>query len=560
MSVSSAILRRNVALGLNGKAALNSQFPNEFEIYMCALELVSVANGSTLKYFLFPVMPSSIRETQPKITNVRKTVGGVSVLSTPNFIPVDISISGNFGRQFRLLGDSQTSQELIASFKSNVVNLFKNGTATSSTFDNSVKTGYGCIKILEDIIKSSEQLDPTGQGFDLIFYNLALGNNYYVKATNLEFSQAQDSNMIWNYSLTMKAIAPVSAYSDGKSSKSNDQLTPDNYIQTQINNVINNLTNVIASGMDANDSILNDFNQLSTKLDVKQYFGTCLDFFNTVYPTISDYYSGKTPSIASVFLAELVSLEIQTQQMFQFFTDFRGQCKNLKYFNILGQVEDIDNRLKTLRNINRWSRASLDNASYNQNVKVPYVLPQGKTLERVSQDVIQSQNPSEDWTTIAIQNNLTEEQYTSSGGVQINLEVPSINKNYSLSSVVDIIQNKAIFGKDIYGKLQFSNNDLQVLSYDDTILQAVNILIKLRKNANPDFPQYGLQTAMIIGSNKATLNFPVITRQLQQTFATDDTLLNFTILSVTYRDDNMFIDFTVENRLGETIQNSSIIT
>ena len=58
---------------------------------------------------------------------------------------------------------------------------------------------------------------------------------------------------------------------------------------------------------------------------------------------------------------------------------------------------------------------------------------------------------------------------------------------------------------------------------------------------------------LIIGQSRASLNFPIITRQLNQTIATDDSLKNFTINSVTYDQDNLYVDFTVQTRLGEVL-------
>jgi len=227
-------------LGGVGRAVLNIQFPKEFELYMCALELID-QEGTTLRYFIFPVMPSSIEETQPQITNIKKSLAGITVLSNPTFVPGDVSLSGNFGRKFRiLLGNNY--EDLISSFKrkDSREKAFK-----TQVFDSRIKTGYGCCKILEEIVAESKIVDEKGIR-RLIFYNPALGNNYLVKPLNLKFSMSQESNMIWNYSLTLKTVASLESFNSTLETKqSEERLVTTGYAQKQMGRVLSALTSIL---------------------------------------------------------------------------------------------------------------------------------------------------------------------------------------------------------------------------------------------------------------------------------------------------------------------------
>jgi hypothetical protein len=92
-----------------------------------------------------------------------------------------------------------------------------------------------------------------------------------------------------------------------------------------------------------------------------------------------------------------------------------------------------------------------------------------------------------------------------------------------------------------------------VLGYDDTIRQAVDILVNLKKNDNPDNPNHGLQSGLVAGTNRALFNFPVIIRQKSQDFANDDTLKNFRIINLSRDQDNMMMDYEVQTRLNEVL-------
>ncbi|HQF50625.1 MAG TPA: hypothetical protein PK588_07635, partial [Paludibacteraceae bacterium] len=48
-----------------GRGVLHQIYPNDFEYYMLALELVDGANN-TIDYFVFPVMPSAIVKSENK--------------------------------------------------------------------------------------------------------------------------------------------------------------------------------------------------------------------------------------------------------------------------------------------------------------------------------------------------------------------------------------------------------------------------------------------------------------------------------------------------------------
>ena len=209
MSVQETVEKRQEYLRNVGKFALSSMFPDDFEVYVTALELIN-SDGETLRYFIFPIMPNTIDEAISFNSNIKKTFGGVSVLSTTNFIPTDITLSGSFGRKFQvLLGD--VISNLTDSFKKVVT-----GTKKTLEFDSRIKTGYGSCKVLQSILEESKTLD-NGKSKTLILYNLALGNSYIVKPVSLRFTQSQETNMVWNYSLSLKSIAPLSlAFSSKK--------------------------------------------------------------------------------------------------------------------------------------------------------------------------------------------------------------------------------------------------------------------------------------------------------------------------------------------------------
>lgn len=235
-----------------GRSMMATQFPNDFEVYMCSLELAD-SKDNTIDVFTFPISPESIDKSEPKRTTVVNTAGGVTVLTSPVFMPQSISIKGNFGRTFKILLSGSDSVSLtgaafsIAAGKRYLYQL--QGKSTSSltmpSFNTGIKTGYGCIKILQSIIDKSNGVDELGFPMKLYFYNMALGESYLVTIPprGVTFSQNISKNMIWEYNLEMTVIAPLEAVSATKGAKSSlVSMCSSNVIQKGINEFASSLS------------------------------------------------------------------------------------------------------------------------------------------------------------------------------------------------------------------------------------------------------------------------------------------------------------------------------
>jgi hypothetical protein len=215
-----------------GRATLHSLYPNDFEYYACCLEVTN-SKDEIIDTFTFPVMPSSININQNPLNTIKKTNTGVVSLFNPSFVPFNITISGNFGRKLRLI--TQSGIVPLNALRKNVTKQEPLDGYEGKEFDLQIKTGYGLCKILSKICDRAYTLDSTGNPYRIYFYNLAFNQAHMVEFPTITFTQDQGTNMIWNYSLSMKAIAP--AYATRKTEKSS---------------IINTLSSsVINQGLDA---------------------------------------------------------------------------------------------------------------------------------------------------------------------------------------------------------------------------------------------------------------------------------------------------------------------
>ena len=248
MFVTEAI--RTIANEVAGRAKeeLFATYPRDFELYICALELVT-ADGDTIDYFSFPIMPSSISKSESEATTIQHSLSGTTVFNKDGFTPNDLSIQGNFGRTFKVVFDDSSMIKgkafnySIHNHAYSAVDLHGIGTVEGRLLPFGVKTGFSCIKILQSIIDKAKGYDDTGRNFRLLFYNPALGESYLVVPTKtpLELSQNENqSNMLWNYTLNLSIICDLKDVTFGKSNeKSLEKVTSTNQLQKAATSLLN---------------------------------------------------------------------------------------------------------------------------------------------------------------------------------------------------------------------------------------------------------------------------------------------------------------------------------
>ena len=185
-----------------GKSALHALMPDDYEYYLCSFELYD--SKMDKKGFLsFVVMPDQITESHSPIQSITKTHSGIVTTFNSTFSPVNITISGTFGKKFRIVSNYKDPGSKQFKSSSGKFSLNLN---IGSAFSLGMKSGYGLTKILNNIIQCANKIDDYGKPYFLIFNNYALNTSYIVNPMNFQFHQGYENNMIWYYSINMTAV------------------------------------------------------------------------------------------------------------------------------------------------------------------------------------------------------------------------------------------------------------------------------------------------------------------------------------------------------------------
>lgn len=239
---------------------------------------------------------------------------------------------------------------------------------------------------------------------------------------------------------------------------------------------------------------------------------------------------------------------------------------NRNKFNLIDEwelatyLEDITLKLQTYDNLSRWMRSNKTKNSWRSlSIQSNYTLGQGETLEEVQDNTNPDGNEQNQWVQLSLENNLLESDYTTEGGNVLRVsKIRNTSPNLFLESVVDNLSGENLYGKDLHRQLTFVNDDLLCLAPVATVRQSVDILINLNKKDIPELPDFGKQP--VIGSNVATFLYSGMVRQLNEVFASDDTMRNFSVKRFFYKDGDLYLEYSVDTFYHQTLENEAKIS
>lgn len=290
---------------------------------------------------------------------------------------------------------------------------------------------------------------------------------------------------------------------------------------------------------------------LITGFDIKSFMESYVDFNENHKSAIIEYYrSGGTSNKGSFqYLETLIE---DATEVIGFFNIHKEDFNNMVYWNLMDQVDSFRQNLQILKTP-KFQRSTIGNNYNSPKGEMEITTKQGDTLEKITSS-LNFNDPQNEWVSLAVKNNLAEEDYSVDGNYVIRVSF-STSDNFYIRSVVDQLVGERVLGLDADRKITFENDDLKVITYQETLFQDVEILATLKQNDNPLYPQDGLSTKFIAGSNVASLAYGSIFRQMFNTFATDDTLQSFSIRDIKVEPDAVFVDYEVSTKNNNTIQN-----
>ncbi len=297
-------------------------------------------------------------------------------------------------------------------------------------------------------------------------------------------------------------------------------------------------------------NIVTSFSQI-TRYNLSQYLDDYVNFIDNERLNIFDYYSGNVLKPKQSSFDELARLIEESRKVNSLLDLHRERMANTEFWELVDTLTQMQESLSTVDNSSKWLRSVITKNNFSPEVEVDSVLNQLQTLENLAQ-TLGSNDIENDWIKIALSNDLKEEDYTIDGGNVLAISYRN-RLRIKILSVVDNIDGEKIYGLDFNKKITFVNDDVEALTYKDTIKQTVGLLANLRAGQTPEFPLDGIQANLVVGSNRNAIAYPVLFRQIYATFQKDDTLKSLLVKSIENTEDSLSMEFEVETRFGEVV-------
>ena len=263
-----------------------------------------------------------------------------------------------------------------------------------------------------------------------------------------------------------------------------------------------------------------------TGFDLQTYFSDYISFISNDFQKFINFYNGNSQMIEIDSYNNYKSLYDRSQILTDLVKQQTANFNRCDFANLIEMIDTIRIQLMKIDRISIFLKSSLVNQTSTSNVAVTKIVTSTDTMESMHSDKPDNQNV---WVDTAVNNRVYESSFDENNGYSIELQQSNV-LNFDLKSVIDNLSGDKLYGKDILKTITFTDDlsDVISLNGEDTFQQSIEILSKLKKSDNPLYSELGLDTGLCFG-NLIGFNLPFIISDLNNTFATDDTISDFSI-------------------------------
>lgn len=289
-----------------------------------------------------------------------------------------------------------------------------------------------------------------------------------------------------------------------------------------------------------------------TNYNIGSFLSESYSFFENDIPKLVSFFKGKENKIDKNSLNKLNELSEKSIIITILFEKNKKKLKTFDFWELLETFEKIKTRLKSTYKLSKYLRSSITGKSETSGLSFEYIMKSQETIENITNEVLEKQDYENKWANEAINNDLREEEWDINGNTKLNLKKQILQTNL-VTSMIDNSIGKKIYGKDIKKLIEFKDNDLLTLSYDETLEQTINILQVLPKSSIYEFPWLGINFNIYKGANLSQLNLPILSKELKRNFENDDLFKDFEIRNLEINEGDLFIEYEVGTKFDELI-------
>jgi HPt (histidine-containing phosphotransfer) domain-containing protein len=285
--------------------------------------------------------------------------------------------------------------------------------------------------------------------------------------------------------------------------------------------------------------VANEFENI-TKFELLQYFTDYSDFLQNDYSEVYAYYSGNSESIDNAKLTTLSTLLNKSNNLMRIFQEFAGKLGNVGYWELQQYCQDLKDTLERISKLPKYCRTAKTCRGYKPYVQVNEDIGGMKTIADLA-DQLGNITENE----LILNNDLEEGNYEIDKLSSITALVEN-QTNVVVSTIMEQPIGKRIYGKDIQRKIDFSDNDLTIVKYENNVEQKAEILLEINKGDVPEIPNFG--KTVVSGQTYSGYNYGELMSDLQDNFLQDDLFDNVTISDIDYDNGDLYATVKIQTK------------
>ena len=287
--------------------------------------------------------------------------------------------------------------------------------------------------------------------------------------------------------------------------------------------------------------IVNEFQNV-TKFNLLQYFEDYSNFMASDYASLAAYFAGSTSGVSASAFNNLNSLKSRGKNILQLFINFSSKLTNCGFCQLQQYCQDLYDTLEKIEKLPKYNRVTKTVRGYQPCIQVNGEIGGMKTIQDLAQE-IDSIGVSE--LSLVLENDIEEDDW----------EIDKLsNVQAQVNNQTDVVVNTILeypvgnhdYAKVVKRKISFSNNDIDVVKYEENVEQKCDILLSLNRGDVPELPAFGKNVQ--IGKNSGTYNYTELIKDLNNVFLQDDLFSSIGVESIELVEGDIYAKCSIKTK------------
>lgn len=286
--------------------------------------------------------------------------------------------------------------------------------------------------------------------------------------------------------------------------------------------------------------------QSVTKFPLIEYLSKYRNFMLDSYPALNRYFSGEDEKIDNSHMTAFNNLLNESKNVMSQFKNFSNKFSNCGYWELMEYLDGLNDTLEKINKLPKFRRTCLGKRGYLPSVEVQASVGDMRTMEDVANSVRELNSDNTDWVDLMLNNDLNEFDWEidSLSGIKVFIN----NKtDVVVTTIIDIPIGSRIYGKDVFRKIDFEENDLKICEFENNIEQKCNILLELNRGDVPENMLFG-KHLNLIGSSVKQYGYSELINDITNNFMQNDLFEYVSVNSFNFNNGDLIVSVDIKTK------------